>query len=593
MVARDGDTVTVLRRPPAQNPEAMWRKLVHETPAMLPELTLMRRSGTKFARLLRGELDPLKEVLFPGGSSATLEHVYQSGWGMLSYDLMAAEAVAAAVKTVPAGRALRVLEVGAGTGGLTSHVLPRLPADHTRYVFTDVSNGFFSRAERAFFDYRFVEFAALDIERPPEEQGFEPGTFDVVLASDVLHATRDIRQTLAHVRSLMAPGGLFAAIEIPEATRWPNIVFGLTEGWWRFDDGVRKDQPAIAADAWKRLLAACGFDDVNALAVPNLADNEQQVLLLARRPAEAAAPATVAAESPGPVFERPWLMLADRGGFADRLKTQLAARGDRVVTVRRGEAYRRVGDMEFEVRPQSREDFTRLVEEIDAAGLSPAVTMHLWSLDAPGPEATTVEALDEAETDGAIGLMNLAQALDVDGGSAPRLIVATRGSQAIDDGAAAGGGGIDVGLRPRAREGSAQIRLPAGRPRPGRTGGRSGRADRRDRTGRRRARSGAAGRRPARQPRRSHELRGTRPARRARRRRSRLPAGDPLAGCSRPADAGGAAAAGAGGRRGGNRSQGGVAQLPRRDEGVRHLPVGELRRRPAGRRVRRRDRGGG
>ena len=432
VVAREGETVTVMRRPPALDPEAMWRKLVHEAPGLLPELTLMRRSGTRLARLLRGEIDPL-QVLFPDGSSTTLEHVYQSGWGMLSYDTMTAEAIAAAVSTVPAGRALRVLEIGAGTGGLTSHVLPRLPADHTQYVYTDLSNAFFSRAEQAFFDYRFVEFAPLDIERPPEEQGFTPGSFDIVLASDVLHATRDLRRTLAHVRALLAPGGLLAAIEIPESTRWPNIVFGLTEGWWRFDDGVRRDQPAISGGAWRRLLAACDFDQAVDLKVPGIEDNEQQVLLLARRPPEATAATTTAAEPTAPVFERPWLLFADRGGFADALAARLAARGDRVVTVRRGQAYRRLGETEFEVRPDGREDYTRLAEDIDAAGLAPALTMHLWSLDAPGPEATTDQALDEAENDGPISLMNLAQAFGVDGRSSTRLAVVTRGSQAIGE----------------------------------------------------------------------------------------------------------------------------------------------------------------
>jgi len=433
VIERHGEAITVLRRPASRDPEAMWRRLMHEEPGYLPELTLIRRCGSRLASLLRGDLDPLA-VLFPNGSPAVLEHFYQSSWSMLTYDVMVAEAVAEAISTVPAARPLRVLEIGAGTGGLTSHVLPRLPAERTQYFYTDVSNAFFTRAEQAFFDYRFVEFATLDIERPPEEQGFAPGSFDIVLASDVLHATRDLRETALHVRSLLAPGGLFVGIEIPWAVRWSDMVFGLMEGWWRFADGERTDHPAITGDAWVQLLAGCGFIDPRTLTVPHFASGDQQLVLVARCPAGPSAEARPAAPvAPEPVFEKPWLLLADLGGLGGAVEHALTARGDRVIVVQPGDGYRRVNEMAFAIRPDCREDFTRLVEDLNSAGLSPAVAVHLWGLDAPAAEATTPAALADAETAGCIGLMHLVQALEAAGWSTTRLVVATRGSQAIAD----------------------------------------------------------------------------------------------------------------------------------------------------------------
>ena len=168
IVARDGNVVSVTQAPPARDPGRTWQRLFYSEPGLLPELILVRRSGTRLAGLLRGELDAL-QVLFPDGAAGMLEHFYQSGWSQLTFNAMAAEAITAAVSELPPGRSLRVLEIGAGTGGLTAHILPRLPVDRTRYVFTDASNAFFSRAEQAFFDYRFVEFATLDIERAPQE----------------------------------------------------------------------------------------------------------------------------------------------------------------------------------------------------------------------------------------------------------------------------------------------------------------------------------------------------------------------------------------------------------------------------------------
>ncbi len=436
-VAHEGDTVTVLRRPPKRDPAAMWRGVLVLGPGLLPDATLLRRCGSQLAGILRGSVDPL-QVLFPGGSPATLEHFYQSGWSLFTYNAMIAEAVAEAVRQVPAGRQIRVLEIGAGTGGLTSHVLPRLPADRTRYIYTDLSNVFFARAEQAFFDYRFVEFATLDIERSPEEQSFEPGSFDIVLASDVLHATRDLRRTLANIRAFLAPGGVFAGIEIPPNSRWPDIVFGVTEGWWRFGDGVRTDHPAISDDAWARLLNVCDFDAAHALTVPNLDDGESQIVLLAQRPAERTEEtrpprltAVDPAAGPAPMFERPWLVLADRSGFAAKLEDVLSARGDRAVTIRPGEAYRRLDDTAFEVRPQSLDDFKRVLGELKEANLTPAMAVHLWSLDIPTAEATSPETLAQAEAIGPVGLLNLAQASSAAG---VRFAVVTRGSQAVGDG---------------------------------------------------------------------------------------------------------------------------------------------------------------
>ena len=42
---------------------------------------------------------------------------------------------------------LRVLEVGAGTGGTTGAVLAELPAERTEYWFTDLSNYFLHTAK--------------------------------------------------------------------------------------------------------------------------------------------------------------------------------------------------------------------------------------------------------------------------------------------------------------------------------------------------------------------------------------------------------------------------------------------------------------
>src|SRR5690606_36967160 len=93
-----------------------------------------------------------------------------------------------------AGRPLRVLEIGGGTGGTTAHVLQRV-GGRIDYTFTDVSPLFTARARARFGAREGVDFRELDLERDPAEQGFSGRTFDVVIASNVLHATADLRAT--------------------------------------------------------------------------------------------------------------------------------------------------------------------------------------------------------------------------------------------------------------------------------------------------------------------------------------------------------------------------------------------------------------
>ena len=84
--------------------------------------------------------------------------------------------------------------------------------------------------------------------------------FDLLIAANVLHATCDLRQTLRHVRSLLAPGGRLVLVEATQPEAWGELTFGLTAGWWRLRSALRRDQPLVDVAGWQALLAAAGFD---------------------------------------------------------------------------------------------------------------------------------------------------------------------------------------------------------------------------------------------------------------------------------------------------------------------------------------------
>jgi acyl transferase domain-containing protein/thioesterase domain-containing protein/acyl carrier protein len=427
----------IQRTVPAADAEAVGRQILARFPRTLPELTLIRRCGRELAAVLRGQTDPLP-LIFPEGSAAGIEHFYQDSDSFRNSNRLAAEAVAAALAKLPEGRTVRVLEIGAGTGGMTAHVLPQLPKDRAEYVFSDLSNLFFNRAEQKFFDYPFVRYQLLDIEKPPQEQGFEPHTFDLVLASDALHATKNLRQTLSHIRTLLAPRGLLMLSEVDRPPVMADLVFGLTEGWWRFNDtDLRQAYPLLEQAGWLALFREMGFAEADAIS--DKADDEpfqpRQSIFLVREPKarndEAAARVSAVPRSATPGT---WVLFADRNGLAQQVATRLAARGDRPVTVVAGRSYRRLSPAEFEVCPETPADLRQLLAEIRSAGL-PAIAgvIHLWNLDAPPPAQLTAPGLRAAEAAGCHSILHLAQALTQDSaGELPRLWLITRGAQAVE-----------------------------------------------------------------------------------------------------------------------------------------------------------------
>ena len=179
--------------------------------------------------MLRGRADAL-ELLFRGEPSAV--DLYHVSPCYRAVNRLVAEAVSVSVSGLPAGRRLRVLEVGAGAGGgRPAAVLPALPQARTDYTYTDVSAGFFTTAEARFENAGGgMEYRVLDIEREPSAQGFDVHDYDLVLAANVLHTTRDLGETLRHCRRLLAPSGMLVLLETMAARGWPDLPFGVLPG---------------------------------------------------------------------------------------------------------------------------------------------------------------------------------------------------------------------------------------------------------------------------------------------------------------------------------------------------------------------------
>jgi hypothetical protein len=107
-----------------------------------------------------------------------------------------------------------------------------------------------------------MQYRTLDIEKDPEIQGYTLHSADVIIAANALHATRDLNSTLAHVRKLLAPGGFLILLEGTRYLSWLDVTTSLIEGWGRFEDEFREENPLLHASAWQQALQKNGFTKV-------------------------------------------------------------------------------------------------------------------------------------------------------------------------------------------------------------------------------------------------------------------------------------------------------------------------------------------
>ena len=409
------------------------------------EIGLFRRSGDALAEVLRGREDPLS-LLFSSGEP-TAADLYLKAPVARAANRMLADAIRSLLAESAPGRRLRVIEVGAGTGSATASVLPELPAGRFEYVYTDISAGFFAEAEARFADSgALIDYRVLDIEKDPVEQGFDAHGYDLLIASNVLHATRFLDETLAHCRDLLAPSGQLVALENLRGQGWLDLTFGQLDGWWRFADRYRPHHALAGPAVWRQVLEDADFSEVEVLGVdasdPNA--NPDRGVIVARGPVEVA-------EAPGV-----WIVAGDEGGVAKELARKLATRNQTVVLaghdptrsgteatpedgdrtdaapVREGGARdggpRVVGatlDME------RREDWEALVNGLpDATPL--AGIAHLAALDGYGPGATAAQMSGDARRATSTALALVQGAADSDAAPANGLWLVTRGGQVLE-----------------------------------------------------------------------------------------------------------------------------------------------------------------
>lgn len=227
------------------------------------DMLILHAVGKNLPSIARG-ITPALQVLLKDGM---LDRLYVEGVGFADGNLDLGPLVKQLAHRYPR---MNIFEVGAGTGGTTRAVLSAVGSQYASYTFTDISAGFFEPAMAKFNQHTSkMKFKMLNIEKDPVEQGFEEAAYDMVIASNALHATTSMRETVSNCRRLLRPGGYLVLLEITTNHLPIQMIMGTLPGWFLGIDEGRVWQPTLSIDEWDKLLKQTGFSGVDTSSTPS------------------------------------------------------------------------------------------------------------------------------------------------------------------------------------------------------------------------------------------------------------------------------------------------------------------------------------
>lgn len=427
IVASDGDAWRVQSVPERVDTERMLAQQREEHPETECEYAVLERCGRGQAAVLRDDVNPI-ELIFREEEFQSVADLYGISFSFGKCNRIVGKVVAECVRDLPSDRPVRVLEIGAGTGGTTGYVLSELPPDRAEYVYSDVTQLFLAKARERFTDFDFVDYRILDVTRDIEQQGFDPHYFDIVIASNVLHATESLRDTLENVKRLMTSQGMLLIVEATLPPHWVDLTFGMTDGWWSFTDyELRPSYPLMSEATWSEFLPTAGLEGVQIFSDMSTPEESGNSVIVARAQ-------TVDLEPHQPRVEQgPWVVLADEDGVAERYLDLLGEVAAGSVVVTRGEAFEQVDARSFRVCPTSSADLKRVLEQVREESGDVAGVLHLWNLDLAGADLTPelLPAMEREGTYSAIALVQAVEELEWTEES-PRFWIATSGAHVLD-----------------------------------------------------------------------------------------------------------------------------------------------------------------
>jgi acyl transferase domain-containing protein/thioester reductase-like protein/acyl carrier protein/SAM-dependent methyltransferase len=296
-------------------PSRSSRELLQDLTTRFPDQAMADRltfhAGSHLADVLRGKTDGIKLIFGSSEGREMAAHFYAE-WPLhrLLYrqleDFLGR--LVAKLRSSSKGEdgPLRILEMGAGTGGTTRWLLPLLAKAGmpVEYTFSDLAPSFVVAARKRWSkQYPFMKFCSHDIEKEPAKD--LQAAHHIVIASNAVHATHNLRESAQNIRKALRSDGLLVMVEMTSRVNWMDLVFGLFEGWWFFEDG--REYVVSDERQWEKELQAVGYGFVD-WTDGSRPENKMEKLIIAMASSDTAAsrcanPPPIPSSS-APLFEK-------------------------------------------------------------------------------------------------------------------------------------------------------------------------------------------------------------------------------------------------------------------------------------------------
>ncbi|QYK63046.1 Acyl carrier protein [Paenibacillus sp. S25] len=256
--------------------QAVWKEWEWKKGAWLknPDLSawvfLVESTLRKLPEILTGKI-PATDIIFPNSSMKLVEGIYKNSPAADYFNEVLGDIVVSYLNerikhdpSVP----IRIIEIGAGTGGTSALVFQKLEPYREyiqEYCYTDKSRAFLLHAQKEYGPKNpYLTYQIFNVEELAQGQDIDTGGYDIAIATNVLHATRNIRQTLRNVKAALRENGLILINEISGNSLLNHLSFGLLEGWWLYNDPELRipGSPGLYPESWQRVLEMEGFRSV-------------------------------------------------------------------------------------------------------------------------------------------------------------------------------------------------------------------------------------------------------------------------------------------------------------------------------------------